>query len=92
MRDTLAPTDVIISEDGARALTYNWGLRRNVQLWDTATGLKRGQFNGGNQDRLALSPDGTRVLIGTAYQHTARLLDSNDGKELKRFQGSADWI
>ncbi|MGF9764647.1 WD40 repeat domain-containing protein, partial [Microvirga sp. 0TCS3.31] len=63
-----------------------------MQLWNTDTGIKLGEFHGGTQDRMALSPDGSRLVIGTAFERAARLLTASDGRELQRFAGSVDWV
>ncbi len=48
----------------------------------------REQTNG----KLAVSPDGTRVLGGSQYDGKLRLFDARTGKELRRLSGHASWV
>src|SRR5262249_27713528 len=70
------------STDGTRlALAMGWGA---IRLVDVATGQSLLQTSGHESmvDRLAYSPDGTRVASRSYFDRTIRLWDTATGKPL----------
>ncbi|RWQ29370.1 MAG: WD40 repeat domain-containing protein, partial [Mesorhizobium sp.] len=90
--DNQSPSDVRLSKFGNRALAYSYRIDRSIRLWDLETGTAFSTFHGGNQDVFALSPDGSRVLIGTAFDPAAKLLDATNGEVLRKLPDSAGWV
>jgi WD40 repeat protein len=76
---------VTFSADGRHVLTQNGN---SVRLWDLDAGKSAVTLNGhwGWVGRLAISPDGRRILSGSADM-TVRLWDAATGKELQRYDG-----
>jgi WD40 repeat protein len=73
--------------DGKRALSYSSDA--TARVWDLATGKQEKKLDlGANLADIrgvALSPDGTHLLVGTNGPYMVRLLDLASGKEVHRF-------
>jgi WD40 repeat protein len=72
---------------GKQALSY--GCDQTARIWDLATGkeVRKLELGPNLSDirGLALSPDGTRILVGTDGTPMVRLLELATGKEVHRF-------
>ena len=79
---------VAISPDGNKVMACG----KTVKLWDSATGRELRTFSGhvSEVDSVAFSPDGSKVLTGSADM-TAKLWDVDTGKELHTYMHSA-WV
>jgi WD40 repeat protein len=90
---------VAFTANGQRAITGGGsmfdrgGPAASLQLWDLRTGKEIRRFEGHTKDvrRVALSPDGKRLLSGS-FDGTMRLWDVQTGKELKRFAGPGHFV
>lgn len=82
---------IVFSPDGKSVLT-SWGNDETVRLWETANGKLHREFKGFKRaealsgvNGLALSPDGTQVMI---FARPLKTWDVKSGKELVDFSGA----
>ena len=91
---------VAFAPDGKQVLT-SWN--GTAQLWDAETGKEMRVFAepAGYVGAVAFAPDGRRVLTSGGHKmmlldynenRTARLWDTQTGKQIRVFGGDADWI
>jgi WD40 repeat protein len=105
IRDFTTHTDarvnsVAFSPDGTKVLTGE-GVHNSetdtwsgaTWLWNAATGREIHSFTGhtGEVYSAAFSPDGTKVLTGSA-DNTAKLWYTDSGTEIRTFSGHADQV
>jgi internalin A len=83
---------VSVSADGKRLLTCSQ-YDKTLRLWDTDTGKQLRVFEGHTDGVIwaELSPDGKRVLSGSADK-TVRLWDADTGKELRKMTGHPEAV
>jgi uncharacterized protein (TIGR03067 family) len=74
------------SEDG---YVRCWDLRTGAELWTYEVKTRPGGRKFLRD--IAISPDGTRALVA-CYDHTVRVLDTANGKEVGQFKGHKTWI
>jgi len=69
------------------------GLFGQVLLWDASTYKPRAHFKLTTDSLfgISLSPDGERIAVGCA-DRTARVISSQDGKEVVKFDQHTDWV
>ena len=72
------------SPDGKRLVTFGFGSRQAVRLWDLGTGEALWGRDGGGA--FAFSPDG-KVLAVAGTDHAIHLLEAAGGKERGVFRG-----
>lgn len=65
----------------------------SLRLWDLATGKEIRRFVGHTKDirRVAISPDGKRLLSGS-FDGTTRLWDLQSGKEIRQLDGTGHFV
>jgi WD40 repeat protein len=72
-----------VTPDGAGVVSASED--SSVSVWNAATGEERLRFPlGAKPSALALSPDGSRLLVGEEWQWTARLWELPGGRPLAR--------
>ncbi len=98
VRFAFTPDLVVISPNGRQVLTNGGGVGKGgAILWDLETGGEVREFKtstqegGGGAGVYAFSPDGRWILTGNSDE-TARILDVETGRELKKFEGHTDSV
>jgi WD40 repeat protein len=77
---------------GGKSILSGGDWERKLRLWDAGTGQLLRTFEGEILvHSLAFSPDGDRVIAGTANKNM-KLLDVATGQVLQTFRGHAGWV